>query len=280
MLLPGTTYTLSLAGMVDDRNGSGSHALIAFTTGYTPGPIDYRPIDDEQWIPEAGSPRNEWQSGRGRSPWESLPPLQAAPGITALAGQVLTLNGLPLAKVTLRVNDTTTQTDDTGRFLLENISPGRAGLLMNGRSASKRGKTYGIFEAGIDITEGKTNALSYRIWMPKLDTARAVTIPSPTTSEVVITTPHIPGLELHIPPGTVIYDEGKKPVTRLSITPIPVRPPAFPTPRRSTVSCLFHDPAWRGLCKGLQQRRAERRSSGLSELYTSARGGAGRLLAL
>ena len=34
---------------------------------------------------------------------------------------------------------------------------------------------------------GRTNVLPYTIWMPEIDTAHAVSIPSPTTAETVIT---------------------------------------------------------------------------------------------
>jgi hypothetical protein len=56
-------------------------------------------------------------------------------------------------------------------------------------SANKGRITYGVFEAGVKITGGTTNLLPYTIWMPKIDTAHAVTIPSPTTQEVVVATP-------------------------------------------------------------------------------------------
>jgi hypothetical protein len=60
--------------------------------------------------------------------------------------------------------------------------------------------------------------------------AHAVTIPSPNREEVVITTPLIPGLELRLPPGTVIRDLDGKVVTQLSITPVPTDRPPFPLP--------------------------------------------------
>ena len=45
-----------------------------------------------------------------------------------------------------------------------------------------------------------------------------------------MTTPHIPGLELHLPPGTIIRDKDGELVTEISITPIPVERPPFPLP--------------------------------------------------
>ena len=81
---------------------------------------------------------------------------------------------------------------------------------------------------GATVTAGETTVLPFTIWMPTLDTRNAVKLLSPTTSEVVVTTPHIPGLELHIPAGTVIRDEAGQPVTEISITPVPADRPPFP----------------------------------------------------
>jgi RHS repeat-associated protein len=159
--------------------------------------------------------------------------------MTALAGQVLTLDGRALEGVTLRIGETITQTDTTGRFLLTSISPGHHVLRIIGRTAGAAGRAYGMFEAGVDVTEGETNILPYTVWMPEIDIAHAVTIPSPTTEEVVLTTPHIPGLEVRIPPGTVITDEDGRVVTQLGITPIPVDRPPFPLARGVDVPVFF-----------------------------------------
>ena len=44
--------------------------------------------------------------------------------------------------------------------------------------------------------------LPFTIWLPSGRRIRSIA--SPTTSEVTVTTPFIPGLELHLPPGTAI----------------------------------------------------------------------------
>jgi hypothetical protein len=66
-----------------------------------------------------------------------------------------------------------------------------------------------------------------------------VRIPSPTTRETVITTPFIPGLEVHLPPGTVITGEDGRVVRELAITPIPVDRPPFPLPSGVEVPIYF-----------------------------------------
>jgi hypothetical protein len=89
------------------------------------------------------------------------------------------------------------------------------------------------------VVGGQTTVLSFTIWMPRIDTAHAVQIPSPTTGEVVVTTPRIPGLELRLPPGTVIRDRIGAIVREISITPIPADRPPFPLPRGVEVPIYF-----------------------------------------
>ena len=236
-----SAYTLTLVGAVDVLGRSLVVARVAFVTVGEPQRASDG-SEEESWVPDARSRRTGWRTERPASPWESLPPLMAAPGVTAISGRVLTLDGRPLAGVSLGVEgDASVHSDRTGRFLLELRSgaTARRVLRIDGGPASRPTRRYGFFEYGSTVTANKTNVLPFTIWMPKLDTAHQVTIPSPTTSEVVVTTPYIPGLELHIPPNTVITGEDGKPVTQISITPIPVDRPPFPLPTNFTVPVYF-----------------------------------------
>lgn len=239
-LQPGTNYTLQLFGPVGENELPLSSSAISFTTaGEQEQEKSVARYDDEDWLPSADNLRGNWRSKKPDSRQQALPPLQAAPGVTALAGQVLLLNGKPLANVTLQVGDKTARTDDTGRFLLTHLAQGRQVLRIDGRTASRPGKAYGFFRVGVNITVGKTNALGFTIWMPKLDTAHAVKLASPTTSEVSVTNPQIPGLELRLPPQTIIRDIDGRTVTKLSITPIPTNQPPFPLPVGVSVPVFF-----------------------------------------
>ena len=60
-----------------------------------------------------------------------------------------------------------------------------------------------------------------------------------TTKETVVTNPAIPGLELHIPAGTVIRDSQGNIVNQVSITAIPVDQPPFPLPLGVPVPVYF-----------------------------------------
>jgi hypothetical protein len=87
----------------------------------------------------------EWtgplRDGKPYSRWQDLPPLTAPPGVTALSGQVLRLNGQPLADVTLQIGDQSATTDHTGRFLLNGIASGPQELVMDGSTANRPGRT-------------------------------------------------------------------------------------------------------------------------------------------
>jgi RHS repeat-associated protein len=198
----------------------------------------FQPSGVEQWVPGPDQLAG-WTSGRPDSPFTSVPALQALPGETALAGQVLTLNEIPLSGVTLRIGGAEATTDVTGRFLLTKIPWGHDELLIDGTTASTDGSTYGLFQVKVDLRKGETNVLDYTIWMPRLDLEHAVHIDSPTRSEVVVTNPSIPGLELHIPRGSVIKDIDGNLVHELSITPIPVDRPPFPLPAGVEVPVYF-----------------------------------------
>jgi RHS repeat-associated protein len=231
-------YTLSVDGVVDLTDQPVVATVWSFTT--VAASTRTKPVPDEEaWEPDA---RGGWRTNRPPSPWESLPPLMAAPGTTAISGRVLTLDGRPLAGVSLSVEgDNETRSDRTGRFLLELKAAvtARRVLHIDGAAASTRTRRYGFFEYGLTVNAGVTNVLPFTIWQPKLDTAHQVTIPSSTTSEIVVTTPSIPGLELHVPPGTSIRDEDGKPVTTIGITAIPVDRPPFPLAKNVEVPVYF-----------------------------------------
>ena len=239
-LRDGTTYALSVSGVVGANGAPVVPALVTFTTAAQPADTGASP-DPETWVPDL-SGAHGWRTDRPASPWEALPPLMAPPGVTAISGRVLTLDGRPLPDVSLSVEgDADTRSDRTGRFLLplRTAATARRVLRIDGAPASRPNRRYGFFEYGLTVKAGITNILPFTIWQPKLDTAHQVTIPSPTTSEIVVTTPSIPGLELHLPPGTTIIGEDGKPVTRLGITAIPVDRPPFPLAKNVEVPVYF-----------------------------------------
>jgi RHS repeat-associated protein len=195
---------------------------------------EFQPAGVEEWNPPNTEP-STWQSGRPESPFASLPPLQAAAGTTAVAGQVLRLDGLPLADVTVASGKATTVTDETGRFLLTGVEARRSVVTVDATSANRPGATYGIYELGVDTKKGQTTALPFTIWSPKLDTTHQVDLHYPLEKEVVLTTPLIPDLEIRIPAGSEIHDRRGRLVRKLGITAVPLDRSPFPMPGRFPV---------------------------------------------
>jgi hypothetical protein len=177
--------------------------------------------DPEDWIPGPMHYRGTWHADRAASALQALPPLRAPDGVTALAGQVLGMNGRAVPGVTLRIAGQQARTDVTGRFLLQGLAPGFSKLEIDGTSASFADTQYGYYAARLEIKPAQTNVVPYVIWMPRLDPAGTVPIAAPTTAELIITSPRIPGLELRIPAGTVIRDRDGHIVTALNLTAIP-----------------------------------------------------------
>ncbi|HEX8291154.1 MAG TPA: Ig-like domain-containing protein, partial [Pyrinomonadaceae bacterium] len=240
-LRPETAYGVTVDGVKDAGGAAASATTLNFTTAADKDKevAPPRPADDEQWAPSPGNLRGDWTSRRPKSEWQDQPPLQAEPGVTALAGQVLLLNGHPLAGVTVRLQGRTAQTDQTGRFLVTPLEPGHHVMVVDGRTAARGNKAYGLFRIGVDINAGRTNVLPFTSWMPRLDTDHATNIASPTAAEVALRTPYIPGLEVRIPAGAVVRDTDGRAVTQLSITPIPVDRPPFPLPPEVRVPVFF-----------------------------------------
>jgi len=183
-------------------------------------------LDEFEW-------KGPLRDGKPYSRWQDLPPLTAPPGVTALAGQVLRLNGQPLADVTLQIGARSAQTDGTGRFLLSELAPGRRELIMDGSTANQPGRAYATFDYGVAIEDKTTTVLPFTIWMPLIDMQHATALPAPTAQEIVAQSPRIPGLEVRVPAGVILQtDHG--PLPAISLTQIPVDRPPYPLPPGTT----------------------------------------------
>jgi RHS repeat-associated protein len=192
----------------------------------------YRPTAGLRWNPPQKSwGHRSWFTDERPTPWATLPPLKGAGGETALAGQVLEQNGTPLkgVQVHLEGSKVNAQTDQTGRFLLAGVPSGKQILLVDGNSASGA-QRYGNSEIAVELASHETTPLEYTIWLTALDPAGDQKIASPTTREITLRTPKIPGLEVKLPAGTVIRNAAGRPVRHLNITAIPVDRTPSPLP--------------------------------------------------
>ena len=147
----------------------------------------------------------------------------------SISGYVHAATGEPLANVRVGIAQTETLTDATGRFALSAVPSGHQQLWVDGRAA-RANQDYGQFEIGIDVPAGGALELPFTIWLTRTDDAHAITIASPTVGEVVLTSPKIKGLEVHLAPGTVITDDDGNVVHELSLTQLDQARPPFPLP--------------------------------------------------
>ena len=230
-LTAGTIYTLTVSRALDLSGNAVEPFSFTFTT------VDNN--SEGAGSASGGIAADDGERGPLDSTASRLPDLHGPHGETALAGQVLKLNGKPLPHVLLQIDDKKAFTDAGGRFLLENVTAGHHAMVIDGSAANHGNVEYGIYDDGVDVQAGVTNVLNYKIWMTPLDRQHEVTIPSPTTAEFVVTNPLLPGLELRLPPNTVIEDRNGKVVTHISITPIPVTQPPFPLPQGVEVPIYF-----------------------------------------
>jgi RHS repeat-associated protein len=240
---PVTTQNVAVASRSLEKQtasvaGRGSGSALSRKTARTlqrngeppPWVSNFRPPGPEEWVPGPGNFNGYWQTGRPDSPLSELGSLVGSSDSTALSGQALTLKGEPLAGVTLSIGEASIATDESGRFLLEDLPAGHQVLQIDGTTANQPAHTYGTFEVGIDLDNGELNVLPFTIWMPLIDTPHAESFPSPTTSDVTLSTPRIPGLQVIIPAGSVVKDEDGNVVTKLSITAVPTDRTPFPLP--------------------------------------------------
>jgi RHS repeat-associated protein len=222
------------APTTSDTASSASTSEGAGITGIPAAISDYTPRQPAAWDPTAANRRDDdWLSGRGPSPWATLPALaQHGAATTGLSGQALVVNGMPLASVTLSLQGTnrSTRTDRTGRFLLSGLPAGHQVLIIDGESADRGRERYGQYSVGVELVKGRTTPLGYTIWMTPLDPAGDARIQSPVKHETTLTNPRIPGLEVRLPTGTIVRSASGAIVHRLNLTAIPLDRPPFPLP--------------------------------------------------
>ncbi|MFI5733146.1 polymorphic toxin-type HINT domain-containing protein [Kribbella sp. NPDC051587] len=218
------TYTLLVDPIYAD---TGSATVTVATTTLAASPRAADAPDRRTVRPAADEPDEPEQ-----------PPVYPRRRDAALTGKILRTDGKPIAGVTVRVADRSVKTKRDGSFVLTRLPQGTFLFVMDGRTASTPTTKYGYFDVQVNLRKG-TQKLFYQPYLPILDTANEVPITSPTTAPIVIKTPKVKGLELHLPKGVTITDADGKPVTRVGLTPIPVDRTPIPMPKGVQVPVYF-----------------------------------------
>jgi hypothetical protein len=166
-------------------------------------------------------------------------PATAPNGVTAIAGQVVDMNGAGLPSVLIAEGSQSVHTGTDGRFLLTYAIPGKGVLQIDGRAAGAKPVDHGLYQVAVDAAPGKTTVLPFKNWLPVIDHAHDVAIQNPTPRPIVVTNPALPGLEIRIPAGTVIRDADGALVKAIGITPLPAGKWPVPPPQGLDASASF-----------------------------------------
>jgi len=193
-------------------------------------------VRDGAWYPgKDNTPDSTGPHWRLYRAHQSLPDVQVqqnalAKGTTALIGQVRQIDETPIANVEVSVGDIRVHTDARGVFVLTGLPAGQQEVFVDGRTASHGEVQYGRFLVGADIKAKAIGHMPFVMYLPRVLPRDEIALPSPTSREVVLTHPEMPGLELHIPAGTVFKDREGHVLTHIAIVPTPVDHAPFPLP--------------------------------------------------
>ena len=112
-----------------------------------------------------------------------------APATTAITGRVLTAEAVPqpIPGVTVTLGSAFTLTDAGGNFVLLAPLAGANMLLVDGRTASTPTAQYPPVEVNIGVNASGPTRVPFIVFLPKLDTANPVTLPTDATGTVTTT---------------------------------------------------------------------------------------------
>ncbi len=204
--------------------------------------------DDERWLPSDNNRHGKWRTGRvlaqtvalrrnaAMSAFRNVASEQAEHAKsagTSVSGVVLRQNDKPLAHVKISIGNISTVTDASGEFALSGATPGQHELIVDARNAGNGPTTqYGYFIIGVNVKTGEATKIA-PIFLPKIIKSDWIDLPSPLPADTVVSTPLVPGMEIHIPKGAVLRDREGKLVSRIAIVPMPLDRSPFPFPENA-----------------------------------------------
>lgn len=169
---------------------------------------------------------------------------QAQDGPASFGGIIYTDKGAPLAGVKVSIARTAllATSDAQGRFLIDNVPPGRIDLFVDGRTVNPQNDPARAqwpslhFEAY--VVRGQTNELPHAIYLPALLTSEAKTVGG--NEDVILTIPGLEGFQMKVKANSVTFPDGSR-VGTLVVSPVtadklPMAPPAG--------GAQFGVPAW------------------------------------
>ncbi|MEB1528712.1 RHS repeat-associated core domain-containing protein [Xanthomonas campestris pv. campestris] len=188
-------------------------------------------LADGIWYPGQDNTDSRWRIyGASQQPEHNarIAHIAATYHVTMVRGRVVRVDQQPVAGVEVSIGKELAITDANGWFTLFDVPAGHQEIYVDGSSANAAGVEYGQFVVGTEVAAGRLNELGYLMHLPRIAARDKIRIASPTQQDIVVGHPDIPGLQLHIPKGTVVLDRKGRLVTELAIVPTPVNRAPFP----------------------------------------------------
>ncbi len=159
-------------------------------------------------------------------------------GQTTLAGRVLSTEDQPIMGATVSLDGFSTTTNAAGNFLLSGVTAGTdRPVMVDGRTASAPNRTYPVIAEPVTVVANQVNTVPYTFYLPAIDTANEVTVVPGQTA--VVTTPMLPGLSLTIPADAGLTNRDGTPVTRASLTMVPIDRTPAPLPSNVGTNIVY-----------------------------------------
>jgi RHS repeat-associated protein len=165
----------------------------------------------------------------------------ASGGQTAVTGQFLTVAGLPIPNIVVKIGTIQTQTDAAGNFLLQNVPAGTQPLMVDANAAVAG---LPIYAFDVALTAGQTNVLPISYLTPP-PPPEAFTPINNATADQILTDPRFPGLEVKLPAGVTITGWDGTVKTQVAIqhySPDRLGVPPPPGPTHSLYQLSFGTP--------------------------------------
>ncbi len=144
---------------------------------------------------------------------------------TEVSGRVVDVSGVPLAGVPVMIGHIEAVTDAAGRFTLKGV-PDRPGpLAVDGLHAGGYLMPMAPVPQflGHPLHPGVENVVAAPIALPRLDTAHATDFSRVDQGKGLdLTSPLMPGVTLHVAPGSAVGMDGKAFAGNLTLTDLPV----------------------------------------------------------
>ncbi len=163
---------------------------------------------------------------------------------TEVSGQVVDESGRPLANVPVMIGGLGTKTDAKGGFTIAGL-PDRPGpLMLDGPHADAAGSRMMLMAPtpqflGHPAYPGVANVVPGPIVLPRVDLAHATDFAAVDARRALdLTSPDLPGVRLHVAPGSARTADGKPFAGKLALTALPVAQLREVLPRWVTTGSL------------------------------------------